>query len=109
MGILVARMAGAQAGGLKQQKQLSFTVLEARSPSLSLAALQTVCVGDSHWRDSLCALCRCQRAACPPKGSCPTSQLSVRCELSTLSQQQLWLAGPAVKGFLGWHSSRNQQ
>lgn len=44
MGILVARMAGAQAGGLKQQKQLSFTVLEARSPSLSLAALQCVLV-----------------------------------------------------------------
>ena len=118
-GILVARVAGAQAGGLKQQKQLSFTVLEARSPSLSLAALQTVCVGDSHWRDSLCALCWCQRAACPPNRSCPTSQLSVRCELSTLSQQQLcWLgqlsrafwAGTALgissNGFLRWMASR---
>lgn len=65
------------------------------------------CGGDSPWRDGVCALCRVgQRVR--PDGSCPSSSRP-RCELSALSQQRPWLAGPAVRGFLGWHSSRNQR
>lgn len=95
-----------------------FTFLEARSlgshagwadhvcPTLASSGPDRV-LGDSGKEAYQCG-CRCQRAARLPWRQLPVLQLFVRCGPSTLCQQQLRRALPAVEGFLGCQGSWNQ-